>query len=303
MGKKSNKDTYSRRGGKFQRFCLKVERLFFRCRCNYWVNARHVNRDDVICFQMCKVGSSTVVKSLVHAFYQWGIDVKVHHIHELARLEGREEELKSERVCPEDMIEHIGLCKSLRDKVIANPDKKWKLISMVRDPISRNVSEFFYTLDAFVPDWVERYKSGELDTDKLLEMFLEAQKHDKTDVWYDQQMKEFFGIDVFSTPFPKTKGYKIYNDSKGTPLLLIRLEDLNKCAKKTMVEFLGLRCFTLIKTNIADEKVYSEIYRDFKKNVCLPDEYITKMCSSKYARFFYTDEELKKIAIQWGSVQ
>ena len=266
-----------------------------------WRKARGVSRDPVICFQMGKVGSMTVFHSLKTAFDELALDVPIHHVHRLNNLEKREEDVRKKRKNPEATLGHLMLCKALRKTINENPGQRWNIISMVRDPVSRNVAAFFHNLHEFVPDWLERYSCGDLDTEKLVGMFLEFHGHDAVENWFDEQMKMVFGIDVFAAPFTKEKGYNIYREQGRNPLLVIRLENLNYCAALAMREFLGIKNFALVNTNIGEDKKYSEPYKAFKKNARLPLEYVRRICDTKVARHFYTDEELEAFAGRWSN--
>jgi hypothetical protein len=103
---------------------------------------------------------------------------------------------------------------------------------------------------------------------------------------------------VFSSDFPKSKGYKIYEGDK-VDILLIRLENLNQCAREAFKDFLNIDNFTLINTNIGSEKDYAPIYKKFRDAIALPDSYIDEMYNSKYARHFYTEAEINKFRARW----
>jgi hypothetical protein len=107
-----------------------------------------------------------------------------------------------------------------------------------------------------------------------------------------------FGVDVFEGSFPHERGYKIYNQNSRTPVLLIRLEDLDRVGAPAMQEFLGVKNVRLHNANIGEEKDYAELYRLFKQYP-LPNVYLREMYTTKFARTFYTDEELEKFSLKW----
>ena len=102
--------------------------------------------------------------------------------------------------------------------------------------------------------------------------------------------------------FPVDKGYKLYRDDHAD-LLLIRLEDLDRCAETAFKEFLDIDGFTLIRTNVASEKIYAPLYKEFKSRIRLSEDYINRMYDSKYARHFYSDEEIRGFCDKWRSRQ
>jgi predicted site-specific integrase-resolvase len=115
-------------------------------------------------------------------------------------------------------------------------------------------------------------------------------------------MKPVFDIDVYGQPFPHQKGYEIYHGKNNSRLLLIRLEDLDRVGQKVLGDFLNVKKFQLVHANVAEKKEYSDLYRDFKK-IPLPASFLEKMYASRYARQFYTDEEINGFYQKWIGAQ
>jgi hypothetical protein len=236
---------------------------------------------------------------LHQAYKRLGIDLPIHHIHVLQDLDEIEANLKQERKAPADTLAHVELCRRLRQEIEAHPDWSWKIISPVREPVARNVGTFFHNLGEFVPDWRERHAAGKLSQAFLRRTFLEIESiHQAPELWFDAQLKPVFGIDVYASPFPHDSGYKTYWSKPRTPLLVIRLEDMDRVAAEAMHEFLALDGFEIVRSNVGEEKDYADLYRKFKA-LPLPRAYVEKMYASRYARHFYTPEELQRFFQQW----
>jgi len=156
-------------------------------------------------------------------------------------------------------------------------------------------------LEVHFPDWKSKYEQGHLKLEEL-QYFLvhNFSSGNAPELWFDQQMKPVFHIDVYASSFPHDPGYNIYSNNKNVKLLLIRLEDLDRVASQAMTKFLNIKRFSLIKSNVSAEKAYSVLYRDFKR-MPLPKSYLEKMYSLKYTRHFYTDQEINKFYEIWAS--
>jgi hypothetical protein len=253
----------------------------------------------IIVYQMGKVGSKTIEASLLRYFEQHKMQVSVYHTHNLNNLSEMEQKFlaNKDRPNPQDTVAQLRKDAKLRAIIDANPEQRWNLISLVRDPIAQNVGAFFHNLKEFIPDWKEKYESGNLDIENLQKIFLEKYNHKVTKVWFENQMEPVWDIDVYSVPFDKQKGYAIYKSQKAD-LLLIRLEDLNKCVSGAFHEFLGFEKFELINTNIGEDKEYSELYQAFKE-IPFPKGYVEEMYGTKFFHHFYSQTELERLTERW----
>lgn len=261
--------------------------------------ALSINQNPIIVYQMGKVGSMSVVDSLQRTFKTLSLDVPVHHRHMLNELDEIERAIRADRANPDETLREIQRGKELRRLIDSNPQQCWNLISLVRDPVARNVATFFQNLPEIVPDWRKQARNGTLDVRALQGTFLQINTiHGAPDAWFDRQLKPVFDIDVYASPFPVETGYKIYKNPPRARLLVLRLEDLDRVAGPAMHDFLGLEDFVIGHTNTTESKEYAAIYQIFKQ-IPLPAGYVNSMYGTRYARHFYSEEELEKFAQRW----
>jgi hypothetical protein len=278
-------------------------------------------KTPLLVYQMGKVGSLSLVKSL-RALRP---DTPIYHIHFLTHegieyMEGffrkRFEGLSSGRIHESETgarhteinqdlrqqimwgLKHAWTCQHLRRQIDRSPEgKRWQVVTLVREPIARNVSSFFHLLD-YEPEYKIKFAESETLA-KGLELFLtEFDQHEMPLTWYDTELKAVFGIDVFASDFPKTKGYKIYKGEQAD-VLLLRLESLENCAGEAFKAFLNIDDFTLTRASVGSQKSYGAVYRQFLDSAILPDSYVHKMYTSRYARHFYSQEEINTFKTRW----
>jgi hypothetical protein len=255
---------------------------------------RHKIQDPIIVFQMGKVGSSSVYISLKRL----KLNVPLYDVHYLYDLEHKVELMQ--RGSPEstDSPSWVEDARKIRREIAAEPTKHWNLISLTRLPIPRLVSGFFENSDKRFPDMAGRYARGELTMRELTGYFKNTYRDETPLRWFQNQIQRTFGLDVYATPFDRTRGYQIYEHAN-IRLLVIRLEDLNRVAPQAMREFLNLHGFRIVNRNVGEAKETGTVYRDFKEALRLPREYVEHWHSSQYARHFYTSEELAASVARW----
>ena len=245
---------------------------------------------------MGKVGSATILKSLRRA----RLGRPIYHVHTLTE-EGLKEARNSHRASRAIVPGHSYYASQHLQKKLRIPKKtKWIMVTLVREPIARNISAFFQDIEVYVPDFsCQRYSEpGEIE--RLTEFFFDTIAHDDPLTWFDREAKKVTGIDVYESPFPKAEGYQIYS-GETSDLLLIRCEDINQCGCNAIQKFLGIDEFVIHVTNVSSDKKYGELYGNLQRAIKLPEEYVNRMYSSKYALHFYDEDELAAFKARWLS--
>ncbi len=276
-------------------------------------------KEPLLVYQMGKVGSSTLLASLraspavcerysiyhVHLLSAGGLQF-MERYYAKARARIRRAPPPRRPLRPE----HAWLARWLRKRILDSRNKhKWSVITMVREPIGRNVSSFFQNLELGLGyDYRSRLQSeGKeavvADVRRLFdENYLDGRAIERIDssplTWFDSELKPIFGLDVFASQFPTRKGYQIYETERAR-VLLIRLEDLDRSHAEALKEFLQIDEFALVRVNLGEAKEYSELYRAFLRDLTLPAEYIDELYESRYSRHFYTDREIEIFRGRW----
>jgi hypothetical protein len=247
------------------------------------------------------VASQTVADTLVR------VELPVLHLHVLTEQMLVEDEKRYRANWTKDGTPaHLWTSQHVRRRLEADPESRWRIVTLVRDPIARNVSMFFQTTYRWLALDRQRARYAE-DPDALMddlrERFLEQfTGHDLPDTWFDSELRRFFGIDVYREPFETSRGYQIYATDR-VQVLVIRVEDLRACAPAAFRDFFGVDVRELRDVNVSDEKDYASIYRRFVETVDLPATYLARMYGSRYARHFYTQEELDAFRRRWTARQ
>ena len=271
----------------------------------YWVAHTRL-KNPLIIYQMGKVGSSTLAKSLREAC----TDYEIFQVHFLTKefINRVDKQYRdASKACNKIIIDqHLLESMYLEKKIIHRPiQSKWKVITIVRDPIARNISSFFQAFPIYFAKENADIQNNNLTQkekiDLMIELFINKfERHNVPLEWFDVHMKPVFNIDVYEQDFQRSHGYAIYNIDK-VDLLLLRLEDLNKCTKEAFYKFLSIENFELVHANISSDKAYSSNYSLFKDKLKLPKSYVSEMYNSKYMRHFYTEEEINIFSSKWSN--
>lgn len=248
----------------------------------------------ILVFQMSKVGSTSVSNTLSNM----DLGVPIYNLHILNRLNTIHENILKRNINSKDSLSVIERGKKVREEIDSGNYLFWNIISMVRDPIARNISVFFQQLKETVPDIETQIDNDSISAEELLDIFLKRRYLiNGADQWFDTQLKPVFDFDIFAVPFNKAQGYEIYEGSRFR-LLMMRLENMNDVIQRAMKRFLGIENFQLQTQNIGREKNYGKIYREFL-TFPLPLSYVQEVYSTRTATHFYTEEEVEQFTKYW----
>jgi len=246
----------------------------------------------VLVYQMGKVGSSSIYETLNRN------GILTYHVHEfnIPRRILRQGSFAYNYIT---LFEKVIF--NLRDVFMILPRKMFlrklrkkeriKIVTLVREPIGRNVSGLFQVR-------INRIKKLILSRDiKLIERkFYSEFPHFYPLVWFDEELKEIFGIDVYKYNFDKEKGYQIIR-RENIEVLVLKLEKL-EMNKKVISSFLS-RKIEFMDANKSVDKWYSGVYKEFRKKFIPNGKYMDSVYKSKYMEHFYAEEEIDEFRKGW----
>ena len=244
----------------------------------------HILFHGILIYLPQKVGSTTIENSLRMA------DIDKLKAHYYAR-----------RPFTSYFKESFGVDLSMLKK-----NKSNKIISLVREPISRGYSSLFYEMgrhgayiimsngDSFVDSCAEALKT------EVFELSDWTVRYGHEFDWFDHEMKSAFGIDVFEHPFDKEKGYSIIKQDN-IEILLMKLEKLNSL-ESVIGEFVGAPHFKLVNANEGSDKTYKNLYKNVREVIKIPREVVDLYYKDNPRMdHFYTEEEKAGFLKKWES--
>jgi hypothetical protein len=252
-----------------------------------------LSHETIIIHQMGKVASTSVKASLEGQVS--GRPIYATHFMNSTRLQNHMRTLKS---ADQEIPRHLIASQYLEKKIRSAQGHNWKIVTLVRDPVARNISAFFQNIGDFSPSFFHEMHSGTLSMSELVTVFLNEYRHEIPLKWLDLEIKDVFGIDVFSSEFPKARGYKIYENHRYS-LLLLKVEKLGECFEEAFQQFLGTPRCEMLAQNVGAEKDYGDYYKRFKSKIRLPSEYLDEMYHSKLCRHFYSKDERDMLRAKW----
>ena len=250
----------------------------------------------VLIYQMGKVGSSTVYRSLLAA----SLPNSIFHLHCLSDdLITQRSNLKKAGVYPPPY--HIYLGEATQKQLNEHPDFPIKIISLVRDPIALKIFDIFQN-PSFTEESIQT-DTGLIDSQKaskyINNTLSNSQGFPYIYEWFNKELKTVFDIDVFAQPFPLEAGYAVYSKAN-VEVLLIRLEDLSEKGPKAISDFLKLENpLDLKRNNSRDNSKDKDAYHEVHKSISLSLSTCKQIYSSDFVKHFYNESMINTFLSKW----
>ncbi|NNF03815.1 MAG: hypothetical protein HKN17_05050 [Rhodothermales bacterium] len=237
--------------------------------------------DPILVYQMGKVGSTTILRSLkkenVPTFH-------VHNINKRNRQQIRRIYRQHDARLPAFFHEGRYLRYWLRWS-----SRQKRIITLVRDPIARIISGKFQTAD------VRGFPVGDVERaiEALKTEFMEGEGLDYTYRWFSDEIREIIGVDVFDYPFDRDRGYARITTPEAD-ILVMTLERLNNLEGE-ISEFVG-REIRLERSNVEQSDTYLHVKKTFR----LPADVVKDVYDTEWIRHFYTPDDVSTFISKWS---
>ncbi|MBC2716526.1 MAG: hypothetical protein HF978_14570 [Desulfobacteraceae bacterium] len=179
---------------------------------------------------------------------------------------------------------------------------KFKIISMVRDPIARQISDVFQNPEIMKIDI--KNQNGLINKNRAMaliqENFSNLRTFDYIFKWFDREIKSVFGIDAFSKPFNRDSGWTIIN-GENAEVLVLRLENLSQIGPEVISDFLTLpNQISLVESNVRASTKDVLSYNYVKNNIRIDRSICREIYASRFCSHFYGDKEINKFMKRWA---
>lgn len=248
--------------------------------------AKYRAPETIFIYQMGKVGSTTLENSLpnaihVHAFYSKNNTCPVR-MKGLAKFGFKYFIYRTEQ----ELVDYL-LRRAFKKR------KNTKIITLVRQPIRRNISMFFHDLDAYLfaahtncmntrsAPLITRYQK----TDMLFDVFGCEFDHNYALNWFDREFLPMTGVDVYKHSFDTEKGYALITECQ-IEVLCLRTDKLSENVN-VLSDYLGNQV-EILSANKANDKWYGELYQQFVQTYTPSVALELKLKESKFVKHFFS---------------
>lgn len=269
---------------------MNIGSIISRCRSvtkrikRYPLELRFKN-DIFLVYTLGKVGSSTIYDTLKSVIPH----VDIHHIHFLS-----DDYLNKILTNSNSYFhKHVELGRSVLDHISKNPNKRIKIITLVRDPVQRQISSLFQV-------WKGKFGERDLNEVAINEMVNDVKstmgKYQLE--WFDKEFNAFTGIDIYDHKIDQKRNYLRFQEN-GFDVLVLKLEHLNTSFRPAFKDLLNTDIDELSHANLSKNKVSYNRHKELERKIRFEEHELDEVYSSKYARHFYSSVELSAFKDRW----
>ncbi len=269
-------------------------------------------RPWLLIYQMGKVGSQTIEATLRAA----RLPHRIRRVHILSPRQGQmvEDWLRSpslseltkaslRRQWAEARAIYAGIALRRRWALARRSRRRLQVVVGVREPVGLLLASVFQNYSSYFASL------GEITTEacrSLVSMAPPQHEARRRQIqgtlgyihgWFDAELREVLGIDVYSRPFAHSKGCAVYENSVAR-VLVYRYEDFARITGM-LESFLNTKLGALVNRNIGADKEYGARYRDIQARLRLPASFLAGQYDSRMARHFYSPAERAQLQARW----
>ncbi|WP_435354593.1 putative capsular polysaccharide synthesis family protein [Emticicia sp. SJ17W-69] len=241
----------------------------------------------ILVFSMGKVGSLSVYFAL-KKYWQY----PVFHIHSL----DEDEQKMYDRQCFEK-----GILPGSRSAIpminrrILKKKRPFKIITLVRNPVERNISAFFEAFEYYVGIPAEKYKGTMHDLEII---YHQKMAHQYPNNWFTSHFYKQTGINIYDFAFSKVEKYQVFKHTNIEVLVLdVALADAEK--EKQIEFFCGKKNIRIERKNVRETTSSAELYKKFKETIIFEKSYLDMLLETPYFNHFFDSNEKVKTERRW----
>lgn len=186
-------------------------------------------------------------------------------------------------------------------------DAKFKIISAIREPISRDISTLYQGLEFITSSpMIDALNLHEMsthimsnggDAQNIFDLVFNS-KDGKNSI--DDFLLDFKQniLDLSAHPFDKDLGYTIIKDGN-IEIFLYQLEKLDTLSSQ-LGDWLNISIDGFIKGNSTSDKWVNSSYQQAKQKIQINQDYFDKSFSSDWINHFYSNADIERFKSKWA---
>jgi hypothetical protein len=203
------------------------------------------------------------------------------------------------KVAPDGLLRHRAIEQRPSRRLLLDGDRPLRVVSVIRDPIGFNLSNYTYFGRAY---WMRTFwrSAPWIPTSRILAHFLATFPHASSSLWWTHEFARSTGIDPLREGFDAARGWQRYQRGRFDCLVLrADIADTEKHA--ALASWLGCAVAPVERENLNDTQAAPGVYERLKSAIRGEPAYVDRMLDLPAARAFYDDRQREALRSRWLS--
>jgi len=254
-------------------------------RCEHRLRASLERRPNVLMVYSAPKTASTSVAAAIEACDAFTV-IKVHHVQPEFFWPGVGTPLKTAY----GGMRHKAIEQRTTQRFLERHTGDIRVVSLVRDPVAFNISNFTYFGRAY---WLRtHWRSARwMPEEELARRFFATFTHDASSVWWQREYAPTMGFNPLAEPFDTELGWKQRISGRFNTLIL--RTDLTDQAKSAALRtwLPGIDIVDVGRVNLNENQSPPELAQRLQSALTRNPEYVQRMLELPAARHFWSDAQ------------
>ena len=247
--------------------------------------------NPIVVYSAPKTASTSIAAALDRSA---GLDtVKVHMVQPAHFWRGP---LQS-KTAPDGLLRHRAIEQVPSRELLFNTDRLLRIVSVVRDPIAFNLSNYTFFGRAY---WMRSFwrSAPWISTARLMKHFLATFPHASSNMWWEHEFTRSTGINPISDGFDQARGWQRYQRERFDCLVLRSdVSDAAKC--EALSEWTGVEVSPIARENSNEGQSAPGVYERLKSAIRNEPAYVDAMLALPSMHGFYNADQRAALRAHW----
>ena len=201
------------------------------------------------------------------------------------------------KVARDGLLRHRAIEQRPSRRLLLDGDRPLRIVSMVRDPIAFNLSNYTYFGRAY---WMRTFwrSAPWVPTQRLIAHFLATFPHESASRWWTHEFARTTGIDPLAEGFDAARGWQRYRRGR-FDCLVLRADIADAGKHAALAEWSGTDIAAIERENPNNAQSAPGVYARMKAAIGGQPDYIARMLDLPATRAFFTPAQREAIRARW----
>lgn len=201
------------------------------------------------------------------------------------------------KVAPSGLLRHRAIEQRSSRELLFDRDMPLRIVSVVRDPVAFNLSNYTYFGRAY---WMRPFwrSAPWLPTARIARHFLATFPHESSSLWWTEEFARTTAIDPLAEGFDAERGWQRYRRGR-FDCLVLRADIDDRAKTEALRAWTGLEVAEVARENANDTQSAPGVYPRLQRAMSGHAAYVERMLALPASQVFFTAGQREALCARW----